>query len=118
MHGRQVPTEKVRKETQRYDLPSYLPQSPTPSMMSGIIVNTPQSIHDALQDMSDTTQRSLSAPRESYGTAQLSQSRAIVVPHNLPYYDLTDSLFANGMVTVHHTLKALTILQPGYSTSQ
>ena len=50
VRDRTIPQEKVRKETSRYDLPSYFPQSPSPGPVEWISVYTPREASVSLEE--------------------------------------------------------------------
>ena len=90
-----VPLEKVRKETNRHDLPSYFCRSPSPCNMDGIQVSTPPAAVDLISDDITIARYDLITSPSISPSADLSFHPSIVVPDNLPYYQFLDILKSN-----------------------
>lgn len=88
--GRIIPQEKVRKETNRHNLPSFLPQSPSPDLTEGILVYTPRDISATLEKAPTPVQ----LPQASADTDFA--NHGIFMPKHLPYFEFLRLLEARG----------------------
>ena len=131
INGALIPPRKVRKETSRYDFPSYLAaQSPSPGPMDGIMVCTPPTTNmfeqEAVQaqpichlgvidevvmhtPLNPLALEQVSIPTQLLGIRSRSASPVIpptrrmdiIIPKDLPYYVFTEELYSSGKQASH-----------------
>ena len=90
-----VSPEKVRKETRRYDLPSFNVRTPSPRLPAGILVCTPPE---------DTSQ--LDAKRVAYSSMSLMSPDDLSEYQN-PVLDLVESVVASNLPEIFYDIEGI-----------